>query len=65
MKKHWSKWLCEFCYKQSNRKNLPETWNLVWQSAVCPDCQKRVARDGGYGVVKGGAYANGKKDPRA
>jgi hypothetical protein len=65
MKKHWWKWVCEFCFKQSNHHRLPEKWELVWQSAVCPDCQKRVEKDGGYAVVKGGAYAKGKIDPRS
>ena len=53
---------CEFCYKQVDGK-LPSDWDLVWQSCVCPDCKKRVKEDGGYNVVKGGAYSSGP-DPR-
>ena len=37
---------------------------LVWQSAVCPECQGKVNRTGrGYSVIKGGAYA-ATPDPR-
>lgn len=61
---HWWNWVCEFCHRQSNRMELPPGWDLVLQSAVCPDCQRKVARDGGYAVVKGGAYADGRPDPR-
>ena len=56
-------WICEFCHKTINGE-LPDDWDFVWQSAVCPECKEKVARDGGYGVVKGGAYATGP-DPRA
>ncbi len=63
-KKRYWKWVCEFCFKQSNHNILPSGWDLVWQSAVCPNCQKRVANDGGYFVVKGGAYAGTRRDPR-
>lgn len=62
-KTNWA-WICEFCYKTIKKGNLPKTWALVFQSAVCPSCQKKVQRDGGYYVVKCGCYANGKKDPR-
>jgi len=55
-------WICEFCHR-AVKGNLPEDWDLVWQSAVCPECQKRVAKDGGYDVVVGGAYAMAP-DPR-
>lgn len=65
MKKRWWKWVCEFCFKQTNRNQLPADWDWVWQSAVCPGCRERVQRDGGYNVVKGGAYAGGRTDPRA
>lgn len=58
-------WVCEFCFKISKRNRLPAKWDFILQSAVCPQCQRRVQSDGGYGVVKGGAYANGKRDPRA
>lgn len=64
-KQRWFRWVCEFCFRKSNHRMLPEGWDLVWQCAVCPDCQRRVAKDGGYTVVNGGAYANGKPDPRA
>ena len=56
-------WLCEFCYARSYNSTLPGSWDLVWGSAVCPDCAPRVAEDGGYAVVKGGAYAE-VPDPR-
>ena len=59
------KWICEFCFRTSNESQLPASWDWVWQSAVCPQCQRLVALEGGYGVVKGGAYAYGKPDPRS
>ncbi len=50
---------CFFCHEPAPIKDdqLDPNWDLVWQSPVCPKCQPRVAADGGYGVVKGGAYA--------
>jgi len=57
-------WVCEFCFETSHANILPSGWDLVWQSAVCPICQKRVDRDGGYHRVKGGAYAGYRNDPR-
>lgn len=56
-------WFCEFCYKTDYSNMLPSKWDLVWQSAVCPECQERVAKNGGYGVVPCGAYAT-KPEPR-
>ena len=56
-------WLCEFCFRVIAEGPLPSSWELVWQSAVCPECQKRVAERGGYAVVPGGAFAQGP-DPR-
>ncbi len=59
------RWVCEFCFKSYFGNPLPDDWDLVWQSAVCPKCQCRVARDGGYGKVRGGAYAPfWRRDPR-
>ena len=55
-------WICEFCFTPIHGR-LPDDWDWVLQSAVCPSCIKRVARDGGYAVVKGGAYA-AVPDPR-
>ena len=51
-------WLCAFCYLPCFG-SLPKDWDLVWGHAVCPACQKRVAADGGYGRVRGGAYSHG------
>ncbi len=59
----WS-WICEFCYQLVLRGPLPPGWDLVYQSAVCPECWARVQQDGGIAVVKGGAYAQGP-DPRS
>ena len=56
-------WICEFCYRVYMGNPLPDEWDRVWQSNVCPVCQKRVELDGGYGVVKDGAYAV-SPDPR-
>lgn len=57
-------WVCEFCYDTVSDDDLPRTWDLVWQSAVCPRCQPRVMADGGYATVPGGAYAGDRPDPR-
>jgi hypothetical protein len=56
-------WICEFCYAMLFDDQLPESWEWIWQSAVCPECRERVERDGGYFVVVAGAYAEGP-DPR-
>ena len=58
------RWVCEYCYRIFYGTKLPDDWDFVWQSAVCPDCKGKVAQDGGYGVVPGGKYAIGP-DPRA
>jgi hypothetical protein len=58
-------WICEFCFKTIKGKILPDSWDWVWQSAVCPECLERVKTDGGFFKVPGGAYAGGKADPRA
>lgn len=55
--------ICEFCYRPAPEDTEKAGWDLVWQSFVCPGCQLLVARDGGYAVVKCGAYA-GIPDPR-
>lgn len=57
-------WVCEFCFRTSDAQPLPEGWELVWSSAVCPECLERVGREGGIYVVPVGAYARGS-DPRA
>lgn len=58
-------WICEFCFTTVPEGEFPATWKWIWQSAVCPYCDARVmATPGNYNVVKGGAYANGKQDPR-
>lgn len=57
-------WICEFCYARLYVVMLPKSWEFVWQSAVCPECHARAQQDGGYSVVKGGAYAE-VSDPRA
>lgn len=53
---------CGFCYRPHIGTNLPPTWDIVWQTPVCPACQKRVAEDGGYEVVKLGTYAAERTD---
>ncbi len=58
-------WVCEFCYVCVMDGDLPKGWDLVWQSAVCPSCQERVKRDGGYMKVGGGAYSEERTDPRS
>ena len=58
------KWVCSFCFKIYEGDTLPDDWDFVGKSAVCPECKKRAAKDGGYDVVPGGKYATGP-DPRA
>jgi len=55
-------WICEFCYRPVDG-DLPPSWELVLGCGVCPDCHAKVFRDGGFHVVKGGAYAFAR-DPR-
>ena len=57
-------WVCEFCFACLLDGDLPSDWDLVWQSAICPSCQKKVSDDGGIFKVKGGAYSDGRRDPR-
>lgn len=59
-----TEFICEFCFTPAPPGDLPGEWDLALQSAVCPECIRRVAKDGGYAVVKGGAYAT-TPDPRA
>jgi hypothetical protein len=58
------KWICEFCYTMLFTDRLPDGWDWIYQSAVCPECRERVAQAGGYHVVVAGAYAEGP-DPRS
>ena len=58
-------WVCEFCFACLLEGNLPDDWDLVFQSAICPSCQKKVAQDGGYHNVPGGSYSDERRDPRA
>jgi hypothetical protein len=65
-RRRWWKWVCELCHRQSNRKTLPAGWDLCWQSAICPACQRKAIRDGiALPNCRGGQYAKGKPDPRA
>jgi hypothetical protein len=56
-------WICEYCYKPAVG-NLPATWELIFQSAVCPDCLRQLDGLGGVHVVKCGQLAF-MPDPRA
>jgi hypothetical protein len=38
-------WICELCYKPVVG-NLPNDWELVWGSAMCPDCMNKVKLSG-------------------
>lgn len=51
---------CGFCYKQVYG-DIPDDWDIVFQTPVCPDCQFRVSGDGGYSKVPLGAYASSKE----
>ena len=37
-------WVCEFCFACLLDGDLPNDWDLVWQSAICPSCQKNFDR---------------------
>lgn len=55
---------CEACYTQAPNP-VPVTWELIYQSLVCPDCQRRAKAEMiGLANLRGGQYANGKPDPR-
>lgn len=64
-------WKCKFCYRMEYVTQIPPDWDLLptqfgrWTPAasafygnvpICPDCQTKVARDGGFSAVKAGAY---------
>jgi len=58
-------WTCEFCYTQSFNYILPSGWQFIWESAICPDCYKIVAKmDNWINKVNGGAFSGGMPDPR-
>ena len=58
-------WLCEICYRALPNMTLPADWELVFQSAICPDCQKH-AKDNNIALCNliCGSRAQGP-DPRA
>lgn len=61
----WWKWVCELCYRQSNRHKLPGAWLWTHQSAICPDCQHRAAKMGkDIPNLRGGCFSDGRIDPR-
>lgn len=37
-------WLCEICYRALPAINLPPEWELVFQCAICPECQQYAKR---------------------
>lgn len=60
--------VCHYCHKESEGPEMPEGWDLIFQSYVCGDCLARAKHEhprDWLHVVKGGEYAEGKPDPRA
>lgn len=58
---------CEYCYRQTDEPER-HRWELIYQSYLCPACIEMAQQDGGKDwlfTTKGGAYAFGRKDPRA
>jgi predicted amidophosphoribosyltransferase len=59
--------ICELCYTEAPIKDgkVTENWDLVFQSFICPNCQKKAEAEGKpLAHCVGGCYANGKPDPR-
>lgn len=57
--------ICELCYKEAPPGPIPCSWDIIFQSLVCEDCQIRAADEGKpIALMTGGYYANGKPDPR-
>jgi hypothetical protein len=61
--------MCELCYRQQpldGGTHIPATWDIVFQSPICPDCQRRAEADGkAIAHLTCGCYSGGKPDPRA
>jgi len=57
--------VCELCFRKAPEGDLPADWDIIWQSLVCPECQKRAKQEGkDIPHMKGGCYADGRPDPR-
>jgi hypothetical protein len=67
---------CELCYAQHTGDRIPDDWDIVWQSPICPDCQEKCKIENTVREIqgldpihlpdrRGGCFANGKPDPRA
>ena len=56
-------WICELCYKPAVG-DLPSDWELIWGSAICPDCIFKN-QDSGLSIsdTKCGCYSY-MPDPR-
>ena len=58
-------WVCELCFRTIRADRLPDDWELVHQSAVCPDCIRRArANDVSLAECCGGVYSDGRPDSR-
>jgi hypothetical protein len=59
--------MCEYCYIEVVADTMPEEWDLIFQSYLCPTCIARAKKEHPHDwlyVVKCGEYSNGKPDPR-
>ena len=64
-KKYW--YICEYCFKEEMSVDCPPGWDMIMQCYICPRCLSRAKDEhpkDWISVVIGGAYANGKPDPR-
>ncbi len=58
-------WLCELCYAYWPGDKFPESWDVVWQSPICPTRKERAAFEGkAIATLLCGCWADGRKDPR-
>ena len=56
--------ICELCYVETPEGDIPQDWDIVWQSLICPECQTRLAALSiRYSDAVGGMFTD-KKDPR-
>ena len=62
---HLANYVCELCYTERTDTSIPIGWYIHFQSLICPCCHKQAELDHlNIPHMKGGYYANGKKDPR-
>jgi hypothetical protein len=60
------RWICELCYKVIYTDILPDHWDFILQTVICPECAARSKKDGSDMTnLHSGEFApEGTTDPR-